>query len=100
MSEEETRDDIIDIVNNNEETVNEEPVKEEIKEEVKEEVKEEIKPKAKPKAKAKAKPKIKITKQPVESVEPVEPESLVAVEPPKEIYKTSRWFIAQTAMNS
>ena len=30
------RDDIIDIVNNNEETVNEEPVKEEIKEEVKE----------------------------------------------------------------
>ena len=61
MSEEETRDEIIDIINN------EEPVKEEVKEEIKEE--------AKPKAKSKprAKPKIKIVKEPVveEKPEPV-----------------------------
>ena len=50
--EEESRADIIDIINN------EEPVKEEIKEEVK--------PKAK--AKSRAKPKIQITKEPVEPV--------------------------------
>ena len=64
MSEEETRDDIIDIINN------EEPVKEAIIEEVKEaiieEVKEEIKPKAKAKSKSRAKPKIKIVKESVE----------------------------------
>ena len=36
--------------------------------------------KAKSKAKAKAKPKIKITKEPIESVEPVEPEPIVVVE--------------------
>ena len=59
MAEEATREQIEEIVNNNEE-----PVKEEIKEEVKEE---EIKPKAKPKSKSRAKPKIKIVK---ESVEP------------------------------
>ena len=42
MSEEETRDDIIYLINN------EDPVKEEIKDEIKEEIKEqEIKPKAK-----------------------------------------------------
>ena len=58
MSEEETRDDIIDIINN------EEPVKEEIKEEIKEE-EEEIKPKAKPRA-SRAKPKIKIVKESVD----------------------------------
>ena len=75
MSEEETRDDIIDIVNNVEEPVNEEPVKEEIKEEVKTE---EAKPKAKPRA-SRAKPKVKIVK---ESVEPVEP--VVVEEKPKE----------------
>ena len=83
MSEEETRDDIIEIINNgepvNEEPVKEEPVKEEpIKEEVKETILEEIKPKAKPKSRAsRAKPKINIVK---ESVEPVEP--LVVEEKP------------------
>ena len=73
MPEEETRDDIIDIINN-EEPVKEavcETVKEEIKEEIKEE---EVKPKAKAKSKSRAKPKIKIVK---ESVEPVE---LIVVE--------------------
>jgi hypothetical protein len=61
--EEETRDEIIDIVNNEEA-----PVKEEIKEEpVKEEV---IKPKAKPRA-SRAKPKVKIVKESVEPVEPI-----------------------------
>ena len=70
MTDEETREDIIDIINNVEEPVNEEPVKEEVKEE--------IKPKAKPRA-SRAKPKqIKIVK---ESVEPVEP---VVEEKPKE----------------
>ena len=44
MSEEETRDYIIEILNN-EEPVKEEPIDEEMKEEIKEE---EIKPKAKP----------------------------------------------------
>ena len=53
MSEEETRDDIIYIINN------EEPVKEEMKEEIDEE---EIKPKAKPRA-SRAKPKMKIANQ-------------------------------------
>ena len=80
--DEQTRDEI-------EETVNDEPVQKAVAETIQEE---EIKPvKAKPKAKAKAKPKIKTTKEPVEpieSAEPVEPESLVAVEePPKKIYK-------------
>ena len=66
MTDEETRDDIIDIINNVEE-----PVKEEIKEENPiEEVKEEIKPKAKPRA-SRAKPKVKIVKESVEPVEPV-----------------------------
>ena len=63
--EEKTREQIIDIVNNEEAPVNEEIVKEEIKEEpVKQE---EVKPKAKPRA-SRAKPKVKIVK---ESVEPV-----------------------------
>ena len=66
MSEEETRDDMIEILNN------EEPVKEAIIEEVKEEMQEEeIKPKAKPISKSRAKPNIKIVKEPI--VEPVEP---------------------------
>ena len=84
--EEKTREQIIDIVNN-EETVNDEPVKEE-------EVKEEVKPKAKPRA-SRAKPKVKITKEPVEQIvvekpvekpveEPVEP---VIEEKPKKIDK-------------
>ena len=68
MTDEETRDDIIDIANN-EETVNEEPVKEAVIEPIIEE--EEVKPKPKPKARAKA--KIKIVKEPVvEVVEVVE----------------------------
>ena len=64
--EEKTREQIEEIVNNNnEETVNDEPVKEEIKEEA-------IKPKAKAKSRAKAK-QVKIVKEPVEQVveEPV-----------------------------
>ena len=67
MAEEESRDDIIDIVNN-EEPVNEEP-----------------KPKAK--VKSRAKPKIKITKEPVVE-EPVVEEAIVAVvEKLKKVYK-------------
>ena len=60
MVEEETREQIEAIINNNEGPVKEEPINEEIKEE-------EIQLKSK--AKSRAKPKIKITK---ESVEPVE----------------------------
>ena len=67
MSEEEARDDILDITNN------EEPVKEEIKEEIDEE---EIKPKAKPRA-SRAKPKIRIVKESVEPVEPIVEEPVV-----------------------
>ena len=74
MVEEETREQIEEIINNNEEPVKE-PTNEEIKEEVKEE---EIKPKAKPKSKSRAKPKIKQ----LESVEPVEP--IVVEEKPVE----------------
>ena len=68
MSEEESRADIIDIINN------EEPVKEEIKEEVKPIIK----------AKSRAKPKIKITKEPVEPVVTVIEE---VVEKPKKVDK-------------
>ena len=81
MSEEETRDDIIDIINN------EEPVKEAIIEEVKEAIieeveEEEIKPKAKPKAKTKAKPKIKLTKQPVEeAIQKIEEQPIIEEQP-------------------
>ena len=64
MVEEESRDDIIDIVNN------EDPVKEAVIEPIIEE-EEEVKPKPKPKARAK--PKVKIVKEPVvEVVEVVE----------------------------
>ena len=89
MVEEESRDDIIDIVNN-EETVKEE--------EIKEEVKQEIKPKAKPRA-SRAKPKqIKITKESVEPVEPIVVEEKpvepivveVVEEPPKKVDKLKR----------
>ena len=73
--EEGTRDEIIDIINNEEEIVKEEIVKEEI---VKQE---EIKPKAKPRA-SRAKPKVKITKEPVE---PIVKESVV--EEPVEVEK-------------
>ena len=56
MAEEESRDDIIDIVNN------EEPVKEAVIEPIiEEEEEEEVKPKPKPRARA----KIKIVKEPV-----------------------------------
>ena len=84
MTDEETREDIIDISNN---------VEEPVKEEIKEEVKEEIKPKAKPRA-SRAKPKqIKIVKESVEPVEPVveekpkEPVVEVVEEKPKKIDK-------------
>ena len=71
MTEEETRDEIIDIINN------EEPVKEEVKEEIKEE--------AKPKAKSKprAKPKVKIVKEPVVEVVEEKPEPVVEDKPKK-----------------
>jgi len=88
MSEEESREEIEQIVNNNEEEVKEELVKEEeeIKEEVVKEIKEEeVKPKAKSKAKAKAKPKVKIVKEPVEPVEKIE--EPVVEEKPKKIDK-------------
>ena len=75
--EEESRADIIDIINN-EEIVNEEPVKEAVIEPIIEE--EEVKPKPKPKARAKA--KIKIVKEPV-----VEPVVEVVEEKPKKIDK-------------
>ena len=61
--QEESREEIEQIVNNNNEEI-----QEEIKEEVKEEIKEEKLPKAKPKSKAKAKPKVKISKEPVVEV--------------------------------
>ena len=89
--EEKTREQIIDIVNNEEEIVQEEPVKEEIKEEIK---KEEAKPKAK--RASRAKPKVKISKESVEPVEPVvveeKPEPVVEVveEKPKEPVKVDK----------
>ena len=76
MAEEESRDDIIDIINN-------ESVKEAILESsIEEEVKEEVKPK--PKRASRAKPKVKIDKQPVESVveESVEPVVEQVIEKP------------------
>ena len=82
--QEESREEIEQIVNNNEEEVKEEIVKEEIaKEEVKEEV---VKPKAK--AKTRAKPKVKIVKEPVEVLEIIEEqEEQVTVEKPKKVDK-------------
>jgi hypothetical protein len=77
--EEETRDEIIDIINHEEEIVKEEIVKEEI---VKQE---EIKPKAKPRP-SRAKPKVKISKEPVEPIV-VEEAIVEVVEPPKKVDK-------------
>ena len=70
MSEEETRDDIIDIVNN------EEPI-------IEEEIKEEVKPKAKPRP-SRAKAKVKIV-EPVEQV--VEPVVVEEKPEPKKVDK-------------
>ena len=73
MSEEETRDDIIDIGNNEEPAacVSEAPQEAVIEPIIEEEEEEEVKPKPKPKARAK--PKVKIVKEPVvEVVEVVE----------------------------
>ena len=81
MVEEETREQIEEIVNNNEEPVKEEPINVETPIE---EVKEEIKPKSKAKSKAKAK-QIKITKEPVEPVQKIE--EPVVEEKPKKIDK-------------
>ena len=79
MSEEETRDDIIEIINN-EEPVTEANIEEDLKEAV---IEEGIKPKAKPKSKTRAKPKIKIVKEPVvEPVEPIFEEPIVVEEKP------------------
>ena len=78
MSEEETRDDIIDIVNN------EEPVKEAVIEPIIEE--EEVKPKPKPKARAK--PKVKIVKEPVVEVVEVVEEKPLKKDKLKEIVKS------------
>ena len=97
MPEEETREEIEEIVNHNAE----EPIASELRqqsaaeasqepaEEVKEEVKEERAVAAhrpKSKAKSKAKPKVKIAKQPVEAVQKIE-EPAVVEEPPKKIDK-------------
>ena len=70
--EEKTREQIIDIVNN-EETVNDEPVKEEIKEIVKEEIK--------PKAKRASRAKVKIVKESVVAEPVVEVVEEKPVEP-------------------
>ena len=77
MVEEEPREEIEEII------YNEEPVKEAV---IIEE--EESKPKPKPKAKSRAKPKIKITREPVEPIseEPVVEEP----EQPKNIYKLKK----------
>ena len=85
MSEEGTRDYIIEIINNVEEPV-QEPINEEIKEEIKEE---EIKPKAKPKSKPRAKPNIKTVKESIVEEPAVEekPEPIVVEEPPEKIDK-------------
>ena len=79
MSEEEARDDIIDIIKN-EETVKEAIIEEDLKEAI---IEEEIKLKAKAKSKSRAKPKIKTVKEPVvEPVEPIVEEPIVAEEKP------------------
>ena len=92
MSEEETREQIEEIINNNEEPIACElrqqsaaEASQETKEEVNEEVKEEIKPKAKPKSKSRAKPKVKIVKESVEPIveEPVVEETKIEEKPKK-----------------
>ena len=92
MSEEETREQIEELIDN------EEPVKEAVCETIIEEVKEEeIKPKPKPKAsRARAKPNIKIVKESVEPVEPIvetaEPILVEKPEPPNKKYKLKGIF--------
>ena len=77
MSEEEFREEVEEIINN------EETIKEAVIETIIEE--EEVKPKPKPKAKSRAKPKIRITKEPVVE-EPIIEEPLVEEpEQPKNI---------------
>ena len=71
--EEKTREQIEEIVNNNNEEI--------VKEEIKEEIKEEVKPKAKSKPRAKA--KIKIVKEPVVEEPVVEVVEEVAEQPKK-----------------
>ena len=81
MSEEESREQIEEIINSNEEPIKEEPINEEIKEE-------EIKPKAKAKSsRAKAKTKIKITKEPVIEEPTIEEQIVEVVEKPKKVDK-------------
>ena len=87
MSEEESREQIEEIINNEEPAcVTKEAVIETITEEIKEE---EVKPKAKPKSKSRAKPKqIKITKEPVEPIIEEAPQPVVEViEKPKKVDK-------------
>ena len=69
--QEESRDEVEEIIHNGE-PIKEEAVIETIIEE------EEVKPQAKPKTKSRAKPKIKITKEPIE---PIEEEPIVEEEP-------------------
>ena len=78
MSEEESREQVEELINN-EEPVKEEPINEEIKEEM---------PKPKSKAKSRAKPYIKITKEPVEPI--IEEEPTVDEPAPVEIYKLTQ----------
>ena len=80
MTDEETREQIEEIVNNVEEPValQENPI-EEVKEEIKQE---EAKPKAKPRA-SRAKPKVKIVKESVEPVVEEKPEPVVEEKPKK-----------------
>ena len=82
MSEEESREQIEEIINNEEPAcVTKEAVIETITEEIKEE-KVKPKPKAKPKSKSRAKPKqIKITKEPVEPI--IEEAPIEVIEKPK-----------------
>ena len=87
MSEDESREQFEEIMNNNEEPAKkEEPVKEAVCGTI---IEEEDKPKPKAKqAKPKAKPNNKITKQPVEEpVEPIVETVEEKPEPPKNIYK-------------
>ena len=85
MTEEVSREEIEQIVNNNVETPVEEPIKEEPVEEIKEAVVKEIKPKAKRASRA----KVKIVKESVEPVEPVieKPVEPVIEEQPKKVDK-------------
>ena len=77
MAEEESREEVEDIINN------EEPIKEAVIETIIEEEEEvKPKPKSKPKAKNKAKPKIKITKEPVEeAIQTNEEEPIIEEQP-------------------